>query len=136
MVQKQIDKLDLFVLNELRFVGFEFVRNARTNANFTDQTGNLRSSIGFIIFKNGRPVEDNFEESGNGTDRSSGKSRGYEYGINNFKSTEGYVLLVVAGMQYAAAVESKGFDVLTTSSFLAEASLKTSLERIKKAFSI
>lgn len=136
MVQKQVNQLNEFVLNELRFVGLEFVRNARTNANFTDRTGNLRSSIGYIIFKDGRPIEDNFEEAGSGTDKATGKSRGYQYGIENFKSTMGYVLLVVAGMQYAAAVESKGFDVLTTSSFLAEESLKTSLERIKKAFNV
>jgi hypothetical protein len=37
-------------------------------------------------------------------------------------------------MQYAAAVEAKGYDVLTGGVFQAEAELKKSIEKIKKTF--
>jgi hypothetical protein len=39
-------------------------------------------------------------------------------------------VIVVAGMSYAAAVESKGRDVLTGSSQVAVSSLKKAIERI------
>jgi hypothetical protein len=43
----------------------------------------------------------------------------------------GFVLIVVAGMDYAAAVEAKGFDVLTVSGLQAASDLKKALEKLK-----
>lgn len=108
------------------------MRNARTNANFTDQTGNLRSSIGYLLLKDGKPIDEDFTASPIGTDRETGKKKGYEFALSKFKQEKGYVLILVAGMQYAAAVESKGFDVITTSSFLAKDSVQKLFEDLKK----
>jgi hypothetical protein len=44
----------------------------------------------------------------------------------------GFVLVGVAGMSYAAAVEARGLDVITSGSLVASASLKKAFERIKK----
>lgn len=134
-IAKELEKMDQFVFNELLFIGLEFVRNARINADFTDRTGNLRSSIGFLILKNGKVLKEDFEESSNGTEKGPGKAKGREFALEAVEGvTQGFVLIVVAGMQYAAAVEAKGYDVLTSSAFAAEDQLKQSLERVKRVF--
>ena len=133
IVGEQVQRMEEYILNELNYVGLEFVRNARTKADFTDRTGNLRSSIGYIILKNGKIVSENFEDSDQGTDKATGKTKGFEFAVSQSKSDLGFVLLVVAGMEYAVLVESKGYDVITGSSLLAEKELKEAFERIEKS---
>lgn len=123
-VQKEVQKMEQYIQNELEYVGLEFVRNARIKADFTDRTGNLRSSIGYMILKNGKIIKEDFENSTTGTDKDTGKTRGYEYAIANAGTNIGYILIVVAGMEYAVYVESRGYDVITGSSMKAEDDLK------------
>lgn len=134
-IDGQLAKIQEFVYNEFLFIGLEFVRTARINADFTDRTGNLRSSIGFLILKNGQVLKEDFEEAEAGTERTPGKIKGRDYALEVAKDFQGFVLVVVAGMQYAAAVEARGFDVLTSSAFAAEDEIKKSIEKIKRAFS-
>mgnify|MGYP005750565013 CR=1 FL=1 len=131
-VLQKIERINQFVLDRLTFIGLEFVRNARTNANFTDRTGNLRSSIGFVILKDGLVVSENFELSSNGTDKYTGKSQGEDFAKSLFKQEKGYVLILVAGMKYAAAVESRGFDVITGSGFIVKDDVKELIQGLKK----
>lgn len=102
-------------LETLQYLGEEFVNKARQFGSFTDRTGNLRSSIGYIILKDGKRVDSNFEASNNGTDKVKGLKRALEYAdeVAALYGT-GFVLIGVAGMNYAAAVEAKGYEVLTT----------------------
>lgn len=46
------------------------------------------------------------------------------------KYPTGLIMVCVAGMDYAAAVESKGFDVISNSSTIAEQSFRKAMERI------
>lgn len=124
------------VLNRLEMVGWEFVRNARSKSfsegGFRDVTGNLRSSIFFVVVDHGRAVKENFETSRNGSDKLTGVRKAKELArslISNY--TEGYALIVGAGMEYAAAVESRGKDVITGSSLEAEEMLKRAIDRLK-----
>lgn len=128
-VRAKIENIDEFIISKLNYVGLEFVRNARVKADFTDHTGNLRSSIGYIILKNGNVVSENFEESKKGSDKATGKERGFEYAMSIQESFIGFVLIVVAGMEYAVFVESNGKDVITGSSMLAEDDLKKAFEK-------
>lgn len=101
-------------------VGFQFVRDARLKADFTDRTGNLRSSIGFVLSLDGIPISEDFEKSKIGTDKVTGEFTAQEYALSlTAQFGTGYALIVVAGMEYAAAVESRGKDVLTGSSLKA-----------------
>ena len=131
-VLQKIERVNQFVLDRLNFIGLEFVRNARTNANFKDQTGNLRSSIGYIILKDGQVVSENFELSAIGTDKKTGKAQGEDFAKSQYKQEKGYVLFLVAGMKYAAAVESKGFDVITGSSFIVQSDVKEMIQKLKE----
>lgn len=109
------------IIESLCRVGEEAVKLAKLippERGFHDQTGNLRSSIGYVVVKDGKPVNVSF-----------GAVKGGHAGVNEgqrlalqigSKQTEGYALVVVAGMNYAVHVESKGRDILTSAEKFAE----------------
>lgn len=124
-------RIDQAVLSRLQYVGEQFVRNARERANFQDRTGNLRSSIGYVVLKDG------LQKSGSNWIQVKAGKEGTKAGQDLIdeiakKYPTGYVLIGVAGMDYAAAVESKGFDVISTSAGEAASSLKTALKKLSK----
>lgn len=131
----EIQKVESVIQNELVRVGLEFVRNARINADFTDRTGNLRSSIGFVLLKDGQNVFEDFERSGSGKNPEKGIPTAKQFMFEGLKGSEmnrGFVLAVVAGMDYAVFVESRGFDVITSSAMKADSNLKTAMESLKQ----
>lgn len=126
MIAARVARVENTIYERLVMTGEEFVKLARENADFTDRTGNLRGSIGYAIFKNGEEVNSNFTSDSLGAEAA---NRVITDVSANFP--KGYVLIVVAGMEYAAAVESKGYDVLSNSSIIVEATLKEAFKRIK-----
>jgi len=119
------------IINRLKFVGEKFIANARTNGNYKDHTGNLRSSIGYIIIKDGVQLAQSFPGIAG-----VGKSKGLQVAEDAaLKFPSGLVLICVAGMDYAAAVESKNYDVLTASSITAEQDLLKGLKELKNKLS-
>lgn len=114
-----VDYINVRVKREIEIltrIGEKFVNDARTNGQYTDRTGNLRSSIGYILINEGNIIRKNFKTSGNGTDKANGLKAAKEF-TDKIKSeySKGLVLIGVAGMEYALYVESKGFDVITGS---------------------
>ena len=95
----------------LRRIGEEFVNNARMKQTYKDQTGNLRSSIGYGIFKDGKEVELKLA-GGSPESQTSSEQMTREAGTELGK---GIWLIVVAGMNYALWVETNGYDVLSGS---------------------
>lgn len=140
MFLEKMRKIDQVILTRLIFIAEKFVKNARSKGAYTDQTGNLRSSIGYIILKDGSEIRSDFERS---MKTSGGKRRKRNYGkdgikvakelIEEIKSNfpKGYVLIVVAGMDYAAAVEAKGYDVITSSAEIAVDDLNRAMKELK-----
>ena len=53
------EKIHDDILQTFQFVGEHFVNNARLSGNYTDRTGNLRSSIGYVILLNGEVIDSN-----------------------------------------------------------------------------
>jgi hypothetical protein len=126
-IKQQVKKIEAAILNRLQFIGETFIKNARENGTYKDQTGNLRSSIGYMILKDGQQVSIAFP----GT-KVQGRSRGEAIAEEVAgRQPKGFVLIVVAGMDYAAAVESKNYDVLTASSITAENDLKKAISTLK-----
>ena len=128
------------IIESLYRVGEEAVTHAKLIApeiGFKDQTGALRSSIGYAVFKDGTPISLTFE-AGKGEGASEGVKTGESLAKQVGATTEGYALVVVAGMNYAVHVESKGRDVLTSAEKLAEKSIARELAdlitNIKDAF--
>lgn len=130
LIQAEIQKRILALLS---YTGEQFVSVARQLADFTDQTGNLRSSIGYIILHDGLVVKQDFKISGSGSDGGDGINYGKEHADRlSVEFSKGWVLIGVAGMDYAAAVESKGFEVISTSSLTVKNALEDRLRRIAK----
>ena len=104
----------------LAYLGEEIVNKAKDNpppesggTSFHDRTGNLRSSIGWAILEDGFVKQKKLKVVGKGAE---GKEAADALLIElATEHNEGLVLVVVAGMEYAAAVEALGFDVITGS---------------------
>lgn len=120
------------IVETLQDAGEKFVELARKNRSYDSHTGNLRSSIGYVIVYNGKLFKENFEKSDIGTDGEEGLRKARQLASEIASTIDGLALIGVAGMQYAAAVESKGFEVISNSSLQAEAWLKQSIETILK----
>lgn len=102
------ERAEFVILNLLQRTGEEFVKIARLEGNYIDHTGNLRSSIGYAIVKDGSIVTKNFKVSDkNGTDKMTGKREAEQLATNLAKTyNKGYVLIGLAGMKYAVCVEA------------------------------
>lgn len=116
-----LSEVERQIIESLCRVGEEAVKIAKLippERGFHDQTGNLRSSIGYVVVKDGKPVNVSFGAvKGGHTGVNEGQRLALQIGS---KQTEGYALVVVAGMNYAVYVESKGRDVLTSAEKYAE----------------
>src|SRR5690606_3404962 len=135
VVGERLVNMEQVIVDRFINIGLQFVRDARIKADFKDRTGNLRSSIGFLVLKDGKVVREDFEQSNAGTDKKTGINRGLEFAQQIPELEKGVSLVVVAGMQYAVYVEAMGYDVLTGSSLEAENNLReaiTFLERVSK----
>lgn len=101
----------------LQYIGEECVAIAREQGTYNDRTGNLRNSIGYVLMRNGDLINQNFEErvaskvvdAANGKGILEGQALAQELAK---RFSNGYALIVVAGMHYAYYVETRGYDVL------------------------
>lgn len=124
-------------IKALQYLGEMCVAHARSipkEQGFEDQTGNLRSSIGYAVFVDGIAVHTLYNEVGGGA---IGAKAGQELSAKIGERTNGVCLVVTAGMNYALYVESRGRDVIASAEQLAERELPRMLEKlidnIKKA---
>jgi hypothetical protein len=118
-LQQGIDRNEKVVLNAFAYVGEQCILEARGNGDYMDQTGNLRSSIGYVLLKNGRVIRSGgFEQVKGATD---GVKEGTALTTKLISENgRGIVLIVVAGMKYAAYVEALNRNVLTSAELLSE----------------
>lgn len=128
-INEHIERIQSAIEYNLCYVGETCVNKARSSGNYTDRTHNLRSSTGYIVVRNGAVVQmSKFEPiSGGAKGGRTGKSFATELAK---KYNTGYVLIVVAGMRYAAFVSAKGYDVLDSAELLAERLVPDMLKRI------
>ena len=128
---KMKDIADLLI-DQLSYIGEECIRIARESGSYNDITGNLRSSIGDVILYDGKPVV-----SGASKQYSGKKGEGEDgppaaealLTSLQAKYPWGIVLIVCAGMKYAAYVEAVHHkDVLTSAELKSEALAKQLLK--------
>jgi hypothetical protein len=124
LLQRKQSILDAITLR-LQRVGEQFVVEARTNGSYKDRTGNLRGSIGYVILYNGAQLNSNIDGTVEGV-------RFAKKAIAEIseKYPTGFVLICVSGMDYSAAVEAKGYDVISSSAIAAAIELKKSLQKL------
>lgn len=132
-----LEEVERQTIETLQHVGEEAVKLSRLPhaKDWRDDTGNLRSSVGYTIFKDGTPLKANFQAVGGGSE---GIAQGEKLAAQVGGKTQGYALVVVAGMKYAVYVESKGRDVLTGAEAYAKQQIARELAdmitNIKNAF--
>ena len=95
-------------------VGERCITEARDNGSYTDRTGNLRNSVGYVVLLNGKEMSQS----------NISKLNRKQFDTIKAEYTKGLVLIVVAGMNYAAYVEAKGYNVLSSAELMAENILK------------
>lgn len=124
LARQEYDRKSIKWLSSL---GERVVRYAREHGNYTDRTGNLRNSIGYVVIQNGNIVRENF---GNGIPQQMARTYALEVG----RERGGYktYLVWVAGMEYAKYVEASGFDVIESSGDWVEATAQTLMEEFKR----
>lgn len=120
-LKQKTEEMTRVCVNNLCYVGESVIKTVRQQTSAEDyknQTGNLRSSVGYIVVLNGRVVQSaGFEKVKNGGE---GTKAGETYARDLAKQFDkGLVLLVVAGMNYASYVSAKGYDVLDSAELLA-----------------
>ena len=132
-LEAEAQKLHQKILKAFFFVGERCAAEARINKTYLDQTGNLTASIGYVVSYNGIVQTVNGFQEGNGTSSGGlGKAKG-EGLARSLASQQsiGYCLVVVAGMNYAYAVEARGRNVLSSAELLAESILPKLLIDLK-----
>lgn len=103
-------QMEAEMIRAFSFVGEEFINKARNLSTYQDQTGNLRASIWYLVLSDGKQKKKSVI-SKKGDDNTSVQM----VTTLSAKYKDGIVLIVGAGMEYAAYVEAKGYDVLTGS---------------------
>lgn len=110
-------------LKDLAALGDKAVADIREKSQeegFRDSTGNLRSSIGYIVVKDGRILLRGGFERVDGPRRAETSVDGSQEGLNYAERLarnypKGYALIVVAGMDYAAFLQDvEDKDVLAS----------------------
>lgn len=127
-----IDQVEVQQIKRLQLLGEKCVTEARNNRGYMMQTGALSSSTGYTIFKDGVAIHDVFNAADGASESGGvvGVKRGQEIAQQVGSQTRGICLVVVAGMNYALHVESKGYNVLASAENLAEQELPKMLEKL------
>lgn len=118
ILKKELQAIEDNVLGILQRVGEEFVTDARSALNinagafpkgdFTDQTANLRSSIGYFLLRDGEVLTENVTgEAAEGV--AAAKAT-----LSQLRNRRGYTVMGVAGMEYATYLESMGYNVISS----------------------
>ena len=122
--QKQIERLQR--LGEMCLI------EARSNKGYMMQTGALLSSTGYEVFVDGVAIHSQFDAASGAESEAAAKGikSGQTIAEKVGKETKGVALVVVAGMNYAAYVEARGKNVLSSAEHLAERELPRMLEKL------
>lgn len=114
---EQIEQIDRQALEAFKRVlnrALEIQRaKMRAGGGYNDDTGQLRSSTGGIIFKDGKVLHEDFKLAPYGTDKNPGLREGREKALGELRNSTGWGITIVAGMEYASWVQSRhGLSVL------------------------
>ena len=132
-IDTQSERVVKAFIDDLNYVGLQVVTYVRDRSgieSWYDQTGNLRSSIGYVVIYDGNIIGEGGFEMVDGPRRVETFDDGSQIGQSFAESfaekyVHGYALVIVAGMEYASYVEDmESKDVLKSGQFQAEALIK------------
>lgn len=127
-----LDEVEKKQIARLQRLGEMCLIEARSNKGYMMQTGALLSSTGYEVFVDGVAIHSQFDAASGAESEAAtnGVKTGQSIAEKIGKETKGVALVVVAGMNYAAYVEARGDNVLSSAEHLAERELPRMLEKL------
>lgn len=135
MLMREAERVERLTIRALSKLGEQCVTKIRDRAgdkSWYDQTGNLRSSVGYVIAHNKNIIQYSiFNQVNQGSEGvKTGKDLAKELAK---RYSNNYVLIVVAGMNYAEFVEAMdNKDVLASTELWAREQVPLMLEKLKR----
>lgn len=135
MLIREAERVERLTIRALSKLGEQCVTKIRDRAgdkSWYDQTGNLRSSVGYVIAHNKNIIQySTFNQVKQGSEGvKTGKDLAKELAK---RYSNNYVLIVVAGMNYAEFVEAMdNKDVLASTELWAREQVPLMLEKLKR----
>ena len=144
-LQKKLNEKKQAVENTLNMLfpelGEKAVVFSKDNKGYMDRTANLKNSISFAVFHDGKLLTTQIGQIPEPEKTKKGQSQVQnaldEYALKpGVVAPKGYTIIVVAGMEYGKYVEDKGYNVLyLTKNFIKEGlkdAYNTILKEIEK----
>lgn len=134
-LMREAQRVERLTIRALSYLGEQCVIRVRDrggNKSWYDQSGNLRSSVGYVIARNGSIIQySDFNQVKQGAQGVKvGKDLAEELAR---RYSNDYVLVIVAGMNYAEYVEAMdNKDVLASTELWATEQVPKMLEKLKK----
>lgn len=129
---ERVERLTIRALSKLGEQCVTKIRDRAGDKSWYDQTGNLRSSVGYVIAHNKNIIQySTFNQVKQGSEGvKTGKDLAKELAK---RYSNNYVLIVVAGMNYAEFVEAMdNKDVLASTELWAGEQVPLMLEKLKR----
>ena len=122
--QDRLEKATVFML---QYLGEELARYAKDQHNYQDQTGNLTNSIGYAVVKQGKILCYGGEiQPGEGAEEGLKVAKQMAATLPN-----SFSLIIVAGMNYAAYVEARGYNVILPAQLKAMKDFPEAVKRLQ-----
>lgn len=133
-IAERVDKVIFNALSRLGEMCVAKIRERSAAQSWCDQTGNLRSSIGYAVVHNGNVSISDFAVVGNGAE---GATDGKDFAAKVASGIrKKWALIVVAGMNYASYVEAiDSKDVLANTELWARAETPKVMARLEAQIS-
>lgn len=130
-LKTSVQRMEKAIIRQMFIAGEECNNVARSRHTYKDQTGNLTSSIGYVVAVDGKIINPI-----GGFDTVLGGQKGAKEGKAYAKQlvseyNKGIVLIVVAGMDYAKYVSDRGYDVLDSAELEAKRIVPILLSQLK-----
>lgn len=121
--QGRVEEATIYML---RYLGEELAAYAKDLHSYTDRTGNLTNSIGYAVVRRGTIIH-----RGGNTLPGDGDDAALKAATAYARTLDGtFSLIIVAGMNYAAYVEAKGYNVILPAELRAKTEVPKAMDHI------
>ena len=119
-------RLERVMMVTLQALGEDLVKYAKEKHNYTDRTGNLTNSISYAIVRKKKLEYYSGENQPN-----EGAKASLKVAMQMANSLpDAFSLIIVAGMNYAAYVEAKGYNVILPAELKAKKDFPTAMNTL------
>lgn len=116
------EQIETVLTIKLLYLGEQCQTHAKEHKGYHDRTANLKNSISYALYKDGQPVKLNLGSVlANAQNESDNNLKRY---FSKNVESQGFTLMIAAGMHYGRYVENRGYNVLTLTRYFMEDKLK------------